>query len=100
MRSDDYKLVCIVTEQELARGWKDDPEMFDILCDRAVNDLYEIDEFGWAFVRQTALEALVNFYPEHPRTLELLKNRAENDSDENVRKYAEKILKRKVRENQ
>jgi hypothetical protein len=69
--------------QELARGWKDDPELFELLCDVAINDPFD-REYDWQDnPRQTALAAMIELYPDRPQTLELVRDRAQNDSDEN-----------------
>ncbi|MDB9525974.1 HEAT repeat domain-containing protein [Oscillatoria sp. CS-180] len=78
--------------QELARGWKDDPNLFEFWCDLAFNDPFE-REYDWQEnPRQTVLEVLIQQYPDHPKTLELLQDRALNDSDEVFKKRAAKQL--------
>ncbi|MEM1171757.1 MAG: hypothetical protein AAGJ08_22430 [Cyanobacteria bacterium P01_H01_bin.35] len=42
----------------------------------------------------TLLEAIVEQYPDHPQTLPLLKDRAANDSDGKLRKWAKETLQR------
>jgi len=42
--------------------------------------------------RQLALEIIIKQYPHHPQTLSLLSNRAENDSDEQLREFARQKL--------
>ena len=43
--------------------------------------------------RQAALEAIFTYYPTHPGTLELLHNRATNDSDKQLREWAKEQIK-------
>jgi hypothetical protein len=43
--------------------------------------------------RQNALEALLINYPTHSKTIELLRDRAANDSDEQLREWAQEQLK-------
>ncbi len=43
--------------------------------------------------RQVALLAIIEQYPQHPHTLPLLRDRAENDADEKVREFAQNKLK-------
>ncbi len=89
-------MVCATSGgQELARIWKDDPDTFDLLCDRAVNDPFVRKERWEDNPRQTALEAMAKLFPDHPQTTDLLKDRAENDPDEEIREYAKKVLERK-----
>jgi predicted NACHT family NTPase len=78
--------------QELARAWKDDPELFELLCDVAINDPFD-REYNWQDnARQTALAAIIELYPDRPQTLELVRDRAQNDSDETLCKFAQKKL--------
>ncbi|MEG5042594.1 MULTISPECIES: NACHT domain-containing protein [unclassified Microcoleus] len=91
--SDDDGDVRIAAVQELAGGWKDDPELFELLCDVAINDPF--DHRGknrWRNPRQTALAAMIELYPDRPQTLEILRDRAQNDSDEMLHDFAQKKL--------
>jgi hypothetical protein len=84
--------VRIAAVEELARGWKDDPELFELLRTCAVSDPFERQKDWQDNPRETALAAIVELYPNHPQTLPLLRERAENDPDEKVRKFAQKKL--------
>ena len=42
--------------------------------------------------RQIALEIIIKQFPQHPQTLPLLRDRTENDPDEQVREFAQKKL--------
>ncbi|MBD2499726.1 HEAT repeat domain-containing protein [Anabaena azotica] len=80
---------------ELAKAYKSQPELFEIYYDCAINDPFDDshDDF-YANPRRVALEIIVKQYPQHPQTLPLLRDRAENDPDEKVREYArEKLAK-------
>jgi hypothetical protein len=44
--------------------------------------------------RQNSLEILLKYYPDHPKTLELLRDRAQNDNDEQLREWATKQLEK------
>jgi predicted NACHT family NTPase len=91
--SDDDGDVRIAAVQELAGGWKDDPELFELLCDVAINDPF--DHRGknrWRNPRQTALAAMIELYPDRPQTLELVRDRAQNDADYFFREFAQKKL--------
>ncbi|MBW4639832.1 MAG: NTPase [Gloeocapsa sp. UFS-A4-WI-NPMV-4B04] len=80
--------------QELVRGWIHKPGMFEYLCDRAVNDPFEHEqELPKDNPRQIALEAIIEYYPDHPQTLPLVSDRADNDPDEKVRKFAREKLR-------
>ena len=76
----------------LAKGWKDEPGIFEFLCDRTVNDSFDRAHHSNRNPRQYALEAIIEQYPDHPQTLPLLRDRAENDLDEKVRIFAVRNL--------
>ena len=42
--------------------------------------------------RQTALEIMLKQYPDRPKTLEILRDRAQNDRDQQLREFAQKKL--------
>ncbi|MFE1744914.1 HEAT repeat domain-containing protein, partial [Coleofasciculus sp. H7-2] len=93
-QTDDNSDVRRAAVQELARGWKEDTGMFEFLCDRALNDSFN-REYDFEFEgnpRQTALEAIIKNYPDHPQTLTLLQDSAENDPDDKVKEFAKKKL--------
>ena len=76
--------------QEIAKGWSDDPQTFDFLCDRAINDPFKGE---WQDnPRQTALAAILKHYSDKPQTLELLKTVSNNDPDEELKEFAKKQL--------
>ena len=80
--------------QELARGWESDSALFEFWCDRTLNDPFE-REYDWQDnPRQIALQVIVQQYPDHPKTTELLQDRAQNDIDEKLRDWATKQLNR------
>ena len=85
--------------KELANSCKDNPSLFEFFSDIAANDPFkptvcedELAEYLETNPRQTALEAILENYPNHPKTLPLLRDRAENDPDENLREFAQKKL--------
>ncbi|ARV57893.1 NTPase [Nostocales cyanobacterium HT-58-2] len=82
--------------QELIQGWQVSPDIYDFLYDCAVDNSFEsffnFSTSSYDNPRQTALEAIIKQYPYHPQTLPLLRDRAENDPDEEVREYAQKKL--------
>jgi HEAT repeat protein len=91
-QSDDDGDVRRAAVRELARGWKDDPELFELLCDVAINDPFDRKYILQNNPRQTALAAMIELYPDRPQTLELVRDRAQNDSDETLREFAQKKL--------
>ena len=87
--------------KELANSCKDNPSLFEFFSDIAANDPFkptvyedELAEYLEDNPRQTALEAILENYPNHPKTLPLLRDRAENDPDENLREFAQNILQK------
>jgi hypothetical protein len=54
-----------------------------------IQNAYNILSFG-----RKALEALLTHYPNHPKTLELLRDRAGNDPDEQLREWAKEQLEK------
>lgn len=89
---DKNSYVRRTTVQELAKGWKDQPGMFEFLCDIAINDPFERKYNYQDNPRLAALEAIIEQYPNQYKTLPLLRNRAENDPDEQVREFANQKL--------
>ncbi|BAZ48133.1 hypothetical protein NIES4103_07380 [Nostoc sp. NIES-4103] len=78
--------------QELARGFKDEPGIFEVFYNCAMNDPF-VREYNFQDnPRKVALEAIIEQHLQHPQTLLLLHDRAENDSDEQVREFANKKL--------
>ncbi|MEH1851122.1 MAG: HEAT repeat domain-containing protein [Nostoc sp.] len=98
-QNDDCWTVRYQALKELEKGWKDQPGMFEFFHDIALDDPFKRtkDEYGHEYIeknpRQTALEITIEQYPQHPQTLPLLRDRAENDPDEQVREFAQKKLK-------
>ncbi|ELS01296.1 hypothetical protein Xen7305DRAFT_00009990, partial [Xenococcus sp. PCC 7305] len=91
-QSDDNKYVRSTAVSELAKGWREHPEMFEFLANCAVKDVF-VREHDWETnPRQTALEGIIQYFPNHPQTKALLVERSENDPDEQVREFAQQAL--------
>ncbi|KAB8320166.1 hypothetical protein SD81_000540 [Tolypothrix campylonemoides VB511288] len=78
--------------QALGKNFTYQPELFDIYYNCAINDPFERKENDETNPRRVAVEIIVKQYPHHPQTLPLLRDRAENDPDEQVREFAQKKL--------
>ena len=91
-QSDDVWAVRYTAVQELAQGWKDEPWMFELLCNCAINDPFVREKDWQDNPRQLALEIIIKQYPNHPQTLPLLHDRADNDPDEKVKQFAQNKL--------
>ena len=90
--------------QELAKGWKNELGVFELLYNRAVNTISEHRNYLFGYLRedsprQLALEIIIKQYRDHSQTLPLLRDRAENDPDEKVREFAKKKLEQLERQN-
>ncbi len=69
----------------LAIGWREDPKTLALICDHAVNDIYED-------VRKVAVRTLAQHFRNTPQVLSLLCDRAVNDLHENIRSTAIRAL--------
>ncbi|BAY25852.1 signal transduction protein [Calothrix sp. NIES-2100] len=79
---------------QLAKNFKDDRAIFDVFYNCAVNDPF--DGSHNSFIpnpRYIALDIIIKQFPQHPQTLPLLRDKAENDPDEKVREFAQKKLR-------
>jgi hypothetical protein len=76
--------------------WRDLPEITEMIFYLAENDPYELeDQSNWeGNPRLVALKALITYYPTHPKTIELMHDRAINDPDEQLREWAQQQLKK------
>ncbi|NEO49710.1 MAG: NTPase, partial [Moorea sp. SIO4A3] len=99
-RCDQHWLVRAKAIEQLAQGWHDrvawptanQPWLFEFLCDRTLNDPFERDQdqdYDNVNPRKIALNAILNYYPNHSQTRSLLLDRAEHDSDPKLRKFAQ-----------
>lgn len=89
--------MCVALLYELARGYKENPPLFDFVCDRALNEPFERLENWQTNPRQTDLERLIQNYRDRPRTWEVMRDRAQNDPDEQLRQWAQEQLDRHER---
>ena len=84
--------------QELIQSWQPSLDIYDFIYDFAADDsfspLVAFESNYNCHPRQTALEVILKNYPNHPKTLPLLRNRAENDPDEQLREFAQKKLQK------
>ena len=84
--------------ETIASGWHDEAGIFQLLYHTAIKDPFNEPLQGNSLFkfnpRQTALEAIIQYYSHLPQTLPLLRDRAENDSDEKVRELASETLKK------
>ncbi|BAY67506.1 HEAT repeat domain-containing protein [Anabaena sp. FACHB-709] len=92
--ADNSSIVRWSVVQELAKAFKSQPELLETYYNCVVNDPFEGSHDSFSpNPRRVALEIIIKQYPQHEKTLPLLRDRAENDPDEQVREYAQKKLK-------
>ncbi|PHM08146.1 hypothetical protein CK516_22575 [Nostoc sp. 'Peltigera malacea cyanobiont' DB3992] len=77
----------------LAKHFRNQPELFEIYYNCAVNDSFEREQDYETNPRRVALEIIIKQFPQHPQTLALLRDKAGNDPDEQVRNFAQQKLK-------
>ncbi|NES65214.1 MAG: HEAT repeat domain-containing protein, partial [Okeania sp. SIO2D1] len=90
--SDDNFIVRREALRQIATGWKNESGILELFYHVALNDSFQRESKYQDNPRQTALEEIVEHYPEHPQTLPLLQDRAENDTDEQLREWAKEKL--------
>ena len=90
---DEDSQVRAIALVELMRGWKDELGMFEFLRDRTLSDFDNLNGSFPYNPRFTALEAIIEHYPENAGILPLLRSLAISDSDEQVRALAGLRLK-------
>ncbi len=73
--------------------WKDTPGIEDFWGQIVTDDPFERDKYWEGNPREIALNALLTHYSTYPKTLELLRDRALNDPDEQLREWAQEQLK-------
>ncbi|NER26474.1 MAG: hypothetical protein F6J89_02310 [Symploca sp. SIO1C4] len=84
--------------EKIVEIWTDELWLLDFLLNRAINDpfirspLFRLKQDLDLNPRLRALNALLTHYPTNPKTLELLRDRATNDSDEQLREWATEKL--------
>ncbi|NET58966.1 MAG: NACHT domain-containing protein [Symploca sp. SIO2E6] len=98
-KSDQDRDVRSLAIEEIAHGWKDEPWMLEFLRDCVLNDPFKRRRYDWEDnPRQSALELIIQQYPHDSPILDLLRDRAEKDSDEQVRKFAKDQLEKLERQ--
>jgi len=93
-QSDEYYFVRRTAIEKLAEGWSYRPDTFNILKDCALKDPFKRKYLWETHPRQTALEAMIKYYANHPQTIPLLQTRAKHETDEKVREFAQQQLEK------
>ncbi|MEH2123212.1 HEAT repeat domain-containing protein [Nostoc sp.] len=91
---DDDNYVRGAAVRELAQHFKYQPELLEIYYHCAVDNAFKgsYHPRDNPNPRRIALEIIIKQFPQHDQTLPLLRDRAENDPDEQVREFAQKKL--------
>jgi hypothetical protein len=76
----------------LSRVWDDKPAMFDFFYKVARNDCFQRQHSSQRNPRKAALEVIVEKFPAHPQTIELLLERSQYDEDEQVINFCQDKL--------
>lgn len=79
--------------QLLAHHWSNQVDIAEFFIERAISDSFVRYNRSNRHPRKAALIALLTYYPTHPRTFELLRDRAINDPDEQLREWAQEQLR-------
>lgn len=83
----DWQARVLVVEA-IGRYYWNDPKIFELLCNIVTSDLFIRREDWEQNPRQFSLKVLHERFFTHPKTLELLRDRAINDPDEQLREWA------------
>ena len=78
----------------LSDGWDCSPDLFATFCEISTQSSFERKADWQNNPRRVALEALLTHHPTHPKTIELLRDRAINDPDEQLRAWAQEQLQK------
>ncbi|MHC5598253.1 MAG: NACHT domain-containing protein [Nostoc sp.] len=87
---DDNWAVRGAAVEALGKHFRYQADLFEIYYNCAVNDSFKRESNRQDNPRHVALEIIIKQFPQHPQTLTLLRDRAENDPDEQVREFAQK----------
>ncbi len=90
--ADNDEFVRYAPIEALAKHFRNEHELFQIYYNCAVNDPFEREESYETNPRRVALEIIIKQFPQHPQTLPLLHDKADNDPDEEVREFAQEKL--------
>jgi len=77
----------------LSKYFPNESRIFEFLWDVVQNDSFTRNVAWEDNPRQASLKALLTHYSIHPKTLELLRDRASNDPDKQLRQWAQEQLK-------
>ncbi len=85
-------IIRALAVQELARGWRDAFNVYEILSKCAFADRFRRQHPEEVNPRLCALTVMIEQYADAPQTWEFVGDRAENDNDPQVRAFAQAQL--------
>ncbi|MGF1525041.1 MAG: NACHT domain-containing protein [Leptolyngbyaceae cyanobacterium] len=91
-RNDEYFGVRELSVKAISDYFGKSHKVFELLCQVVCADPFQREEEWHRNPRKTALQALLLHYSNHSEIIRLLNDRAENDSDEQLRQWAQKQL--------
>lgn len=91
-QSDEHFYVRHIAIKAVISHWNQDSVVRHLVYQCAKNDPFKRDNDWDSNPRQTALEAIVQYYPNHSDTLDLLQDRVVNDPDPKVREIAQQQI--------
>ncbi|NET38271.1 MAG: NACHT domain-containing protein [Cyanothece sp. SIO1E1] len=90
----DWQVRCQAIEK-LNEIWEEEVEKIEFLKNCTLRDPFMRDiSYDEDNPRQIALDTLITNYPDYPKILDLLRDRAANDSDDQLRQWAQKQLEK------
>ncbi|WP_225887008.1 NACHT domain-containing protein [Nodosilinea nodulosa] len=92
LRNDTDQHVRGVAAKVICEHFSQAPEIFELLYEIVLQESFLPKSVRNQNPRQNALEVLLRNYPTHPKTIELLRDRALNDPDEQLREWAQEQL--------
>ena len=93
-QNDEAEDLRQIAVQTIAEDWWTEPNVLELLSSIVIQDPFK-RMLAWQInPRLTALAGITTHYPTHPRTFELLCDRAFNDPDEQLREWAQEQLKK------
>ena len=85
----------IAAADALAKNWQGENDLLNFLCTCAIDNFFARDRYPYSYEevpRIFVLDIISRSYPDYPQTLELLRDRAINDPDEQLREWAQQKL--------
>jgi hypothetical protein len=92
IQSDRSWRVRCVAIQQILKVWAKTSDLTNLLINTILSDPFKKKFDRQVSPQFVAIQGLLEYYPTHPKTLELLHDRALNDPDEQLRQWAQEQL--------